>query len=235
MNHVHPTAIIGAGVELGDNNTIGPYVVLAGPLRIGSGNWIGASCVIGGPAEFHDFEHSTTWPDEPSPGPGIVIGDNNVIRELSAVTQGSHRATTIGNHCFFMGKVHIPHDAVLCDHTTISPMAALGGHVQVGEGANLGIGTSIHQGRIIGAGAMIGMGAVVVKDIPPFAKAYGSPCRVSGANVVYMMRHGFDEEVVQTLQRWYEEHGYELPEDLNLPREIIAHFEWWTAARAQTY
>ena len=31
MNEIHPTAIIGPGVELGDGNIVGPYAVIQGP------------------------------------------------------------------------------------------------------------------------------------------------------------------------------------------------------------
>lgn len=40
MNYIHPTALIGPNVELGDNNYIGPF------------------CIIGYPAEHKDF-----WPE----------------------------------------------------------------------------------------------------------------------------------------------------------------------------
>jgi UDP-N-acetylglucosamine acyltransferase len=66
----------------------------------------------------------------------------------------------------------------------------LAGHVRVGNAANLGLGASVHQGRYVGAGVMLGMSSVVTRDIPPFAKAYGSPARVVGANVVGMRRGG---------------------------------------------
>ena len=60
MNHVHPTAVIAAGVELGDGNTIGPYAVILGPARIGDGNWIGPHVVIGPPAEIRGIDASAT-------------------------------------------------------------------------------------------------------------------------------------------------------------------------------
>ncbi|WP_232290263.1 hypothetical protein [Micromonospora sp. ATCC 39149] len=35
-NRIHPTAVVGADVELGDDNVVGPYSVVVGPCRIGN-------------------------------------------------------------------------------------------------------------------------------------------------------------------------------------------------------
>lgn len=44
---VHPTAILGEGVELGEGVSIGPYVVIGARSRIGEGTHIEAHCVLG--------------------------------------------------------------------------------------------------------------------------------------------------------------------------------------------
>lgn len=44
---VHPTAVIGQGVELGEGVHIGPYVVLDDGVRVGAASVIGAHSVIG--------------------------------------------------------------------------------------------------------------------------------------------------------------------------------------------
>ena len=44
---VHPTAVIGRGVDLGAGVEIGPYVVLEEGVHVGDGCRIGAHCVIG--------------------------------------------------------------------------------------------------------------------------------------------------------------------------------------------
>jgi UDP-3-O-[3-hydroxymyristoyl] glucosamine N-acyltransferase len=44
---VHPTAILAAGVELGEEVSIGPYAVLSDDVRIGERTVIGAGCVLG--------------------------------------------------------------------------------------------------------------------------------------------------------------------------------------------
>lgn len=50
--------------------------------------------------------------------------------------------------------------------------------VHIKQGACVGIGALITPGVTIGKGAVIGAGAVVVKDIPDWCLAAGSPCKV---------------------------------------------------------
>ena len=46
------------------------------------------------------------------------------------------------------------------------------------KGCLLGIGTIVLGGVTVGEGAIIGAGSLVVKDIPAWTIAYGSPARV---------------------------------------------------------
>ena len=80
MNSVHPTAVIGPDVRLGDGNVIGPYAVMTGLCVIGDGNWIGPHAVIGTPAQYRGAPHPAV--DDPGAGAGVVIGDGNVVREF---------------------------------------------------------------------------------------------------------------------------------------------------------
>ena len=50
--------------------------------------------------------------------------------------------------------------------------------VLIKQGAAIGIGSLVTPGVTIGRGAVIGAGSVVVKDIPDWCLAAGSPCKV---------------------------------------------------------
>ena len=50
--------------------------------------------------------------------------------------------------------------------------------IVINDGAHIGIGSIIMPGVTIGEGAVIGAGSVVVKDIPPYSVAVGSPAKV---------------------------------------------------------
>jgi UDP-N-acetylglucosamine acyltransferase len=97
-----------------------------------------------------------------------------------------------------MNSSYIAHDCTLEDFVTISG-AMIGGTCFIGRNANLGLNVSVHQRRTIGAGAMVGMGAIVTRDIAPFAKAFGSPCKVQGANSIGMSRMGIQDESIQQI------------------------------------
>ena len=200
-NRIHPTAIIGAGVELGDDNVVGPYTVIVGPCRIGSGNWIGPFVSIGGPSEIRGGPHPVGWEDEVA-GAGVVIGDGNILREGVSVHQGSHEATRIGDRCYLLARSHLGHDAVIEDEVTLTSVVQLAGHTYVGTGANIGMSTMVHQRVRIGPGAMVGMSSAVRKDVPPFSITVGNPARTTGINRVGLSRRGCDESTIDA----FEEH-----------------------------
>ena len=57
---VHPTAVVGASVQLGRGVSLGPYVVLGDRVRLGDGAVIGAHCVVGAGVEIG--ERSQLYP-----------------------------------------------------------------------------------------------------------------------------------------------------------------------------
>lgn len=183
-NSIHPTAIIEGDVQLGENNEIGPYSVLYGPLKIGSGNWIGPHVTIGTPGQ------DTRNPRYDSSNCRIEIGDDNIIREYTAIQKPCYRdITRIGNRVFLMQSVHVPHDAVLYDDVVVTPMVVMGGIVRILAGANLAVGCSVHQYSIVGHYSIVAMGAALTKNVRPFAKYV--PGRSIGINDYAIKKYGF--------------------------------------------
>jgi UDP-N-acetylglucosamine acyltransferase len=225
MNTIHPSAVISPEVQIGDGNIIGPGVVLLGPLTIGDSNWFGAHSVLGAPAEIRGIDHGIAW-DGALVGTGLAVGSRNVFREYVTVHQGHYDSTSIGDDGYFMNKVYIGHDGRIGDGVTMASSVTLGGHVHVGAGANLGMNTVVHQRRVVGPGAMVGMGSVVTRDLPPYAKAYGNPCRVRGANAVGMTRGGLPQEAVDFVADAYARG--ELPTGTE-PASLRDAWDWWRA------
>ncbi|MCP4435911.1 MAG: UDP-N-acetylglucosamine acyltransferase [Actinomycetia bacterium] len=202
MNRIHESAVIGPGVELGDDNVVGPGAVILGPATVGSGNWIGPNVVIGTPAEMRDAPHPAAW-EEPADHGGLLIGDNNVLRDGVVIHAPHFGQTRIGSDCYVMNNCYVGHDGNVADGVTMASTVVMGGHCRIGEGANLGLAAVLHQRTVVGEGAMVGMGAVLTRNVPPFAKAFGNPCRVQGANVVGMERLGINESVAKELDSAY--------------------------------
>lgn len=216
-NRIHPTAVIGAGVELGDDNVIGPYTVIAGPARIGDGNWIGPHVTIGTPGEDRTREHPAAWDAAPTSDPdhdghGVVIGSSNKIREYVSVHQGTWRTTTIGSDSYCLRGSHIAHDCIVEDGCTIASNVITGGHCHIWSGANLGMATVLHQRVTVGPGAMLGMSSAVRKEVGAFTIAVGNPARTTGVNVMGLSRRGLDEATIEALGPWLKGKG-ELPGD----------------------
>lgn len=217
MNKIHPTAIIGDQVKLGSGNTIGPYVVISGSVEIGDGNWIGPHTSIGGPPEIRESDLPDAWENGSHVGT-VTIGSQNVIREGCTIHAGYFAGTQIANDCYIMNQTYIAHDCSIGDQATLSSHVALGGHVVIQAGANLGMSSVVHQRRIVGTGCMVGMGAMVTRDVKPFSKSYGNPCRIQGVNLVGMERFGLSTiEIMQVTEYLLQEQkSTELSENLKL-------------------
>lgn len=227
-NRIHPTAIIGAGVELGDDNVIGPYTVIVGPTRIGGGNWIGPHVSIGTPAEYRGGSHPVGWEGEVD-GAGVRIGDRSIIREFVTINQGTHETTVVGDDCYLLARSHVGHDCVLDRSVTLADTVQLGGHTHVWSWANIGMSTVVHQRGQIGPGAMIGMGSAVRKPVAPFTIAVGNPARVTSVNRVGLSRRGCSDAVVDAFEEYLKGKA-DLPADL--PAEIADELSAWVKATA---
>lgn len=222
---VHPSAVVSAGVELGVGVAIGPYAVVLGPCRLGDGVRIGPGCVIGSPPELAGTSQNLAWAGDLDHF-GVDVGAGTVVREMCSVQQGSRRTTVIGADCWLLTRSYVAHDCEVGDRVTLSAGTALGGHAQVGDGSNIGMNATVHQRRTIGPGVMVGMSAAVTRDVPPFAKVYGCPARLRGANTVGMSRRGIPDDDIRALDEAYR--SGRIP-DLAGPAELGAAWEWWTA------
>ncbi len=196
---IHSSAIVGDGVTLGEEVTIGPNAVLLGPLEIGNRVWIGPGSVIGTPPEISSLPQNAAWEGELMHA-GVVIEDDVVIRELSTISQGSHRSTRIGSGTWILNTSYVAHDVEIGTGVTLSAGTRIGGHATIGDHVTLGLNSSVHQRRVIGAGSMIGMGTAVSRDVHPFSKVFGSPVRRHGANAYVLRKLGADPEVAARVE-----------------------------------
>lgn len=158
-NKIHPTAVIGPNVKLGNNNYIGPF------------------CIIGFPAE-----HKAHW-DEPVGH--VEIGDNCVFTGHVTIDAGTEGHTIIKDRVWMLKHSHVGHDAIICDDVTISCGAKVGGHAVIYEKCNIGLNACIHQWVVLPQGCMIGMNAAVIKklELEPYRKYAGVPAKDIGSNV----------------------------------------------------
>jgi len=156
-NFIHPTAIIGDNVVLGDNNYIGAY------------------CIIGDPAE-----HKKYWS---LPSGKVLIGNNNIITGLVTIDAGTEEITYIADNCFIMKHAHIGHDCKINDNVTISCGAKIGGHSIIDKNSNIGLNAVLHQFSHIAEGCMIGASAFFKGESKPYTKYAGVPAKYLSPNI----------------------------------------------------
>jgi UDP-N-acetylglucosamine acyltransferase len=227
-NHrIHPSAIIGDQVVLGDEVVVGPGAVLLGPLQVGNRVWIGPNAVIGTPPEIASLPQNTAW-DGDVAHLGVEIGDDVVIRELSTVHQGSHRATVIGSGTWLLNSVYVAHDSLIGREVTLSAGVRIGGHAVIGDHTNIGMNAAVHQHRIVAPGCMVGMGSPVTRDLPPFAKAFGSPLRLQGLNSYVLEKLGVSEDTVTRIAAAYAGGDFSFAEFAG--EALLSEYaNWWLA------
>jgi UDP-N-acetylglucosamine acyltransferase len=223
-NRIHPTAVIGAGVDIGHGNVIGPYSVLLGPCRIGDGNWIGPHVTIGTPAEHLDGPHPVGWEDEQA-GHGVEIGDRNRVREHVSIHQGIDGATTVGDYCYLQARSHLGHDSHVADDVTLACSVQLGAYTHVWSHVSIGLGALVQQFGVIGPGAMIGMGAAVCSEVPPFTVSFGNPARTVGVHEAGLRRLGCTDEMIAALAPVIA--AGITPSDVDVPVDVAGLLKLW--------
>lgn len=206
MPEISEFAYIGTGVVLGRDVRVGPGAVLLGPCVIGDKVFIGAGAQIGGPPEMSSRPQNAAWAGEIEHA-GVRIEQNAVIREGAVIHQGTYRETTVGAGTWVLNRAYLAHDVVVGREATISAGVSVGGHCFIGDAANIGMNAVVHQRRFISTGAMVGMGTPVTRDIPPFAKVFGTPPRLFGVNEVGMVRAGYDQGTASLLLEYYQRFG----------------------------
>ncbi len=191
--YIHPTAILGPNVQLGDNVKIGPFAILQGKLKIGSGSKIYANVIIGSPAQNLD----TT-----EPLGEIIIGENCNIREFVTIGASKYEngTTKIGNNCYVMSYSHIAHDVTLEDNVTLINSVNLGGHVYVEKNAFLMSNSAAHQFCRIGQFTALTPFSAIRQDLPPFCMFVGTPAKFTGLNSVALRRAGISRESINAIK-----------------------------------
>jgi len=157
----------GAFASFGSGSVIQLPVRLAGEGRIAVGSrvFIGAGCWL---QALGDGD-----------GPALVIGDGTKIVGGSVFSAAS--SIRIGS------KVLMARNAYIADHQhafsdTTRAVLDQGiervAPVEIGDGAWLGENVVVGPGVTIGRGSVIGANSVVLRDVPEYSVAVGTPARV---------------------------------------------------------
>jgi UDP-3-O-[3-hydroxymyristoyl] glucosamine N-acyltransferase len=154
---VHPTAIIGPGVELGDRVSIQPYAVIEPGASIGAGSVIGAHGYIGHAAKVGDQCH---FAPRVTIGARCVLGRRVIIHSGAVVgSDGFGFELTGGRHLKIpqTGIVQVDDDVEIGANTTID--RARFGRTWIGEG------TKIDNLVMIAHNVVIGRHCIIVSQV----------------------------------------------------------------------
>ncbi len=211
---IHPTAIIAADAELGENVEVGPYSVIEENVIIGDGTKIAASVIIASGSRlgkevkvFPGAVIGTIPQDLKFTGEEttVEVGDRTVVREFCTINRGtkhSHK-TVVGTDCLLMAYSHIAHDCHIGNNVILANAVNMGGHVIIEDWVIIGGMVAIHQFVHIGEHAMVGGKFRVAQDVPPYCLAGGWDLKFEGLNSVGLRRRGFTPEQRRAIKEAY--------------------------------
>lgn len=212
---IHPTAIIGQDVVIGDGTRIGAYAVIEDHVVLGKDNviyphaFIGRNTTLGDRNTLHPGAIIGHVPQDlkfdASIDSGTVIGDGNTFREHCQVHRATKagQVTRLGNDNLLMAMSHVAHDCKVGNNVVLVNQASLPGHCEVGDRVIMSGFTGIHQFCRIGRFAMVSALSVSNKDLPPFFIYGGRPALAESVNVVGLRRAGVPREVRNELRKAY--------------------------------
>jgi UDP-3-O-[3-hydroxymyristoyl] glucosamine N-acyltransferase len=192
---VHPTAVIGERVTIGDGTSVGagsvigddvtigarcvihPRVTIYREVTIGDDSILHSGCVIG--ADGFGFV-MTNGAYEKFPQVGRVeIGNRVEIGANSCVDRAALGVTSIGDGTKLDNMVHIGHNCKIGKHVVIVAQTGLSGGVMVGDYAVIGGQVGIGDKARIESRAVIGSGAGILtsKIVRAGQVMWGTPAR----------------------------------------------------------
>ena len=214
VNAIHPTAIVGKQVQMGEGNDIGPGCIIEDSVVLGSRNklwmnvYVGPGTTLGDENQIHmgavigHMPQDLAYTGAPTQ---TTMGHRNTIREYVTIHRGTKEgtATVIGDDNFLMANAHIAHNCHVGSKTVFANLATLAGHCVVEDGAFLSGMVVLHQFTRVGKLAMISGLSAVNKDVPPYMLCGGRPAVIQGLNVVGLRRSGIPAPLREEIKRAY--------------------------------
>ena len=175
--NIHSTAVIGEGVKIGNDVTVGPNTVIYSKTEIGDGSRIDANCTIGSEGMMWVWDGNTKVFLKQLGG--VKIGKNCIIGSNTVIVRGSANELTILENdvnmapgCCIGHGTHIGKSVHFANNVTV------GGSVQIKDYVFIGCGVVLIPGEnIFKSNVIIGAGDVVNKSIDMSGVSVGCPIR----------------------------------------------------------
>jgi UDP-3-O-[3-hydroxymyristoyl] glucosamine N-acyltransferase len=195
---IHPTAVLGEGVQLGRRTSIGPHAVLGDGVVVGddcivlanvtiyAGTRLGdrvlvqAGAVLGATG-FGYARNAATGEYVAFPQQGTLeIEDDVEIGANTTIDRGALGETRIGAGTKIDNLVHIAHNCVVGRNVIIAAQTGISGSSVIEDGAVLGGQVGLGEHAHVGPGVILGGGAGVLshkKVRGPGEVFWGRPAR----------------------------------------------------------
>ncbi len=193
---IGPYCIVGENVSVGDRTVLQSHVVINGWTEIGSECLIYPFATVGAASQDRKYHGERAY---------TKIGSRTTLREYVSIQRGTGEdsVTAVGDDCLLLAYVHVAHNCLIGNGVTMSNLAQLAGHVEIGDYALLGGMSGVHQFTRIGHYAMVGGMSKINKDLPPFFLVEGNPAKPYGLNSVGLRRAGFTADERNEIKRFY--------------------------------
>lgn len=210
--HVHPSAVIEDGAEIGPGVHVGPFCVIGAKVVLEKGVQLKSHVVVTGntkvgeDTEIFPFSVIGEIPQDlkfKGEETRLEIGKRNRIREhvtMNSGTEGGGGLTKIGDDGLYMAGCHIAHDAHVGSRVVIVNSVAVAGHCVIEDDVIIGGLSGIHQWVRIGQGAIIGALSMVTNDVIPHGLVQGPRGKLDGLNLVGLKRRGVSRADITALR-----------------------------------
>ncbi len=196
--NIHPTAVLGEDVHLGQRTSIGPHVVIGDRVELGDDCTILANvtiypgAILGrrvtvqagavlGSTGFGYARNAATGEYIAFPQQGaLVIEDDVEIGANTTIDRGALGETRIGAGSKIDNLVHIAHNCILGRNVIIAAQTGISGSSIIEDGAILGGQVGLGEHAHVGPGVILGGGAGVLshkKVRGPGQVFWGRPAR----------------------------------------------------------
>lgn len=229
MTQIHPSAIIGEHVEIGEGTIIESAVMIEDHVKIGANNhirtraFLGRGTTLGDGNQIHMGAVVGHEPQdlafEAATESFTRIGNENIIREYVTIHRGtkSQSETVIGDRNYLMALSHVAHNCRLGNDIVIVNQSSLAGYCEVGDRAFISGFVGMHQFTRVGSLAIVSGLSAMNKDVPPFFMCGGRPARAQGINLIGLKRAGIHVETRREIKQAFK---YLYRESLPLSKAI---------------
>jgi UDP-2-acetamido-3-amino-2,3-dideoxy-glucuronate N-acetyltransferase len=178
-----PGLLLGEGVELPDDATIGGNVVVHAGTVIGSGARLGDGCVLGKAPSLG--ARSTSSREEPPPA---VLGDGVTVGAAAVVRAGAR----FGDGCVVADQAHVRERTEIGAESVVGRGASVENQVRIGARVKLQTGAYVTAWSVLEDDVFVAPGVVLTND-PTAGRRHGEElrgavlrraCRIGGGAVL---------------------------------------------------